>query len=407
MTLASLAATLPSEVPRALGADLRPEGDADSVTASEFVFLALGLVLGVAAGAALVEILRARPPAPREVRVTVSPDVVPRRRSATLADDAFGGIHAAEPARGGPADRRGDGLPVAPGVMDRRTPVRSGPEISATSAVLANQTIAALIGTEGVGEGRAELRRPLPISGGADPTLTALRASAAASAAGANRPSTATALLDAPTGSADDVASSAPSAPSAQDPPAAPDARPAPTGPCAESRRLADERCELAVRARAQAAAADEAQRAAQRAYDEHEAAAEHRGGRGRSPGRAASEGRRPGAVPRGPRGCEERARKSRPPPGTGCWTSTRINAESREAAATLKRERAAATAIGLKLERGALEADAARIAAEMAEGACLAAREALATCEEVGGRRRSRPHARDAITGPGLGIDR
>ena len=60
------------------------------------------------------------------------------------------------------------------------------------------------------------------------------------------------------------------------------------------------------------------------------------------------------------------------------------INAEAREAAALLSRERAAATAIGLKLERGAVEADAARIAAEMAEGACLAAREALAACEEA-----------------------
>ena len=35
------------------------------VSASEFAFLALGLVLGVATGAALIEVLRARPPAPR------------------------------------------------------------------------------------------------------------------------------------------------------------------------------------------------------------------------------------------------------------------------------------------------------------------------------------------------------
>jgi hypothetical protein len=353
------------------------------VTASEFVFLALGLVLGVAAGAALVEILRARPPAPREVRVTVSPDVVPRRRSATLADDAFAGIRAAEPARGGPADRRGDSLAVAPDIMDRRTPVRSGPEVSATPAVLTSQTIAALIGTEGVGEGRAELRRPLPISGGADPTLTALRASAAAGAANALRTSTATALLDAPTGSADDAASFAPSARSAQDPPTIPDARPAPTGPCAESRRLADERCELAVRARAQAAAADEAHRAAQRAYDEHEAAAE-----------TAAAAADPRAVRRAKDDAQARFRAGR----AGARNSEEveaaardwllevnaINAESREATTTLSRERAAATAIGLHLERGAVEADAARIAAEMAEGACLAAREALAACEEA-----------------------
>ena len=71
--------------------------------ASEFAFLALGLVFGVASGAALVMVLGSRPPV-REVRLTVSHDAVPRR-SATLSSDAFL-ASAAEPARGGPADRR-------------------------------------------------------------------------------------------------------------------------------------------------------------------------------------------------------------------------------------------------------------------------------------------------------------
>ena len=43
---------------------------------------------------------------------------------------------------------------------------------------------------------------------------------------------------------------------------------------CADERRIADERCELATRARAQAEAAADALRLAQRAYDAHEAAA-------------------------------------------------------------------------------------------------------------------------------------
>jgi hypothetical protein len=59
------------------------------VTVSEFTFLALGLGLGVASGVALIEIIRARPPARGEVRLTVAQDAVPRRRPATLADDAF------------------------------------------------------------------------------------------------------------------------------------------------------------------------------------------------------------------------------------------------------------------------------------------------------------------------------
>lgn len=337
------------------------------MTASEFVFLALGLVLGVAAGAALVEILRARPPAPREVRVTVAPDAVPRRRSTTLAGDAFAGIAVAEPARGGPADRRGDIAGIAPGVMDRRTPVRSwGP--------------AKAIGTDGVGEGRivpVPARRPLPISGGADPTLTAFRASAVASEAAAQRSQTATALLDAPTGSADDVASSAPSAPSA------PGARPASSGPCAEPRRLADERCELAVRARAQASVAEETHRSAQRAYDQHEAAAE-----------TAAAGADPRAVRRAKDDAQARFRDGR----TNALTAesveaaarewlleiNAINGDAREAAATLAREHEAANAIALNLERLAVEADAARIAAETAEAVCLAARETLAACEEA-----------------------
>ncbi len=72
------------------------------MTASEFAFLALGLVLGVASGSAIVVVLGSRPPA-REVRLTVGHDAVPRR-AATLSSDAFTAHH--EPARGGPADRR-------------------------------------------------------------------------------------------------------------------------------------------------------------------------------------------------------------------------------------------------------------------------------------------------------------
>jgi hypothetical protein len=349
------------------------------VTASEFVFLALGLVLGVAAGAALVEILRARPTAQREVRVTVAPDVVPRRRSATLADDAFAGIQAAEPARGGPADRRGDAPAIAPGHFERRTPVRSDLATTSQSSGISSQVLAALIGTDGVGEGVA--RRPLPISGGADPTLTAIRAAAVASAAteaaAALHAQTATAVLDSPAASADDVASSAPSAPTA------PEVRPIPTGPCAEPRLLADERCELAVRARAQAGVADEAHRSAQRAYDQHEATAD-----------AAAAAADPRAVRRAKDDAQARFRAGRGSAVTSeeveaaarDWLLqiNAINGEAREASATFEKERAAAIAIAANLERLAVLADGARIAAEAAEAACLAAREALATCEEA-----------------------
>ncbi len=54
----------------------------------------------------------------------------------------------------------------------------------------------------------------------------------------------------------------------------APADAPASTERCADERRIADERCELATRARARADAAADALRLAQRAYDTHEAAA-------------------------------------------------------------------------------------------------------------------------------------
>src|SRR3954466_6241994 len=106
--------------------------DADGVTASEFSFLALGLVLGLVSGAAIIEFVRARPPAPREVRLTVAHDAVPRRWS-PLADDAFA-LAGPEPARGGPADRRLLGSPLPAGARDRRTRVRLSPAAATAAA---------------------------------------------------------------------------------------------------------------------------------------------------------------------------------------------------------------------------------------------------------------------------------
>ena len=83
------------------------------MTVSEFTFLALGLVLGLASGIALVEVIRARPPARPEVHVTVAQDAIPRRRPVTLSDEAFVAV-GPEPARGGPADRREIDTPLPP-----------------------------------------------------------------------------------------------------------------------------------------------------------------------------------------------------------------------------------------------------------------------------------------------------
>ncbi len=74
------------------------------MTVSELAFMALGLLLGTAGGAALIAFVGTRLPR-REIRVTVTRDALPRR-SETLSQDAFV-TSPGEPARGGPGDRRG------------------------------------------------------------------------------------------------------------------------------------------------------------------------------------------------------------------------------------------------------------------------------------------------------------
>jgi hypothetical protein len=365
------------------------------VTSSEFAFLAIGLVLGLASGAALIEFIRARPPVPREVRVTVAPDAVPRRRPATLADDAFA-VARPEPARGGPADRRSSDAAIPAGIPDRRTAVRFGGPMLAT--------VGAFGGGVAVGPGRVDSG-----AGGAShgdigrttssPTRAPERddrpdaTSDPALRLGVPLALTAVAVLERPVAAAegradadaDRVASlSAGSGGSTGGTGTTPSAGTAPvdTERCAEERRLAEERCELATRARAQANAAVEALRAAQRSYDEHEAAASAADGRADARAvHAAKEAAQAGfrnavAVATTSDALEAAARD---------WLTeiNRINNEAREARTRADREHAAARTIGGSLERLSLEADAARIGSENAEAACLAARVAVAECDE------------------------
>jgi len=350
------------------------------VTVSEFTFLALGLVLGLASGIALVEIIRARPPVRREVRLTVAQDAIPRRRPATLADDAFVAV-GPEPARGGPADRREMDQVVSPVTPDRRTNVQSGgprpglggppgvavPVVPEPGPAFRIQPLdparpsgprAALVG--------------ITVSSGEDPTITALRASIVAAAAQADpaalpaRRETAVGLLDPPQPATSADAVAAPGA----------------TERCAEERRVAAERCELATRARARAEEAANALRLAQREYDSLEAAAEDAAQRGdpRAIRAAKEEAQRAfRAASRAAANAEAVEAAARD------WLReiNRINAEAREAVAAAARERAAASAVGATLERLGLEADAARIGADTAEAACVAARAAVAECDE------------------------
>ncbi|HEY2917049.1 MAG TPA: hypothetical protein VGI98_07540 [Candidatus Limnocylindrales bacterium] len=97
------------------------------MTPNEFAFLALGLLLGIATGAAIVVVLRSKPPT-HDIRVTVTRDAIPRRAS-TLATDVLHGT-ADGPAPGGPGDRRlvdRDGAGHRTGVHPDGLPVVASP----------------------------------------------------------------------------------------------------------------------------------------------------------------------------------------------------------------------------------------------------------------------------------------
>ncbi|HEX5013620.1 MAG TPA: hypothetical protein VFV72_05600 [Candidatus Limnocylindrales bacterium] len=396
------------------------------MSASEFAFLALGLVLGAASGAALVEVLRSRPPTRREVRVTVAPNSIPRRASTLTDTDPVD----RGPARGGPADRRwvdrdmppADAaettyvtspvppdlppidatparVPVAvgpPAAEPRdRTPVPSGPSMSPFRISAAGGAAGAAIALSGS-------RSPIGISIARepDPMVAALRATAASTAVAAmrrggrkaaggdsptderGRAGVAVAAAKTKSGPAADGAGGAVDA-SATAPDDPGSGGGAPDDTCAEQRRVADERCEIATRAREGAAAAAETLRASQRTYDdlinrsEIEAAA---------------------ADPRAVREAKEAAQRTfRHARSMGRthddveaaardWLTeiNRINLATRESTAAAERNRKAAAEIAPSLERLAVEADAARISAEVAEEACVAAREAVAACQEA-----------------------
>ena len=381
------------------------------MTASEFAFLALGLMLGLATGAALIEVLRSRPPAPREVRLTVTPDSVPRRSSTlatAVAPTTFG------PARGGPADRGNwDGDPnddlfaVAPGAI-AATITTAG----ATAMVDASVGTAGGIGTTTVrtpvpsGRVPGDVRPPAPkarplvgiaIEPEPDPVLAALRATPAAvgvTAAGA----TVTALQDDGVPRAGSPESDSPSSMGNPTPPGAvPEAV---AGPCSEERRIAEERCAVAERLGSQAEAVAANLREAQRSYDDSQTRAARAAERADPRAlRAAKETaqhvfRAASSAARSPEAVEAAAR---------AWLQeiNKINQSAREAVITLRREQETVNGLVTVIERLSVEADAARINAESAREACLHAREAVATCEEAALRGEVEPHVTAPLPSP------
>lgn len=155
------------------------------MTAGEFAFLAIGLLLGVGVGSAAIQVFRSRPPA-HQVRVTVAPNSIPSRRSATLSESAPVD-EMTGPARGGPADRRnadripssedheraGVGIPTMGGdrrlrIGRQRTPVLSPAGIERVAIHPS--------GIEPVSPARLAAAVGIPITPEPDPEMDFLRA---------------------------------------------------------------------------------------------------------------------------------------------------------------------------------------------------------------------------------------
>jgi hypothetical protein len=369
------------------------------VTASEFAFLALGLLVGVASGIALVVVLRAPSPSTGHVRVTVSPNTIPSRRSATVAD--AGMDPDPRPARGGPGDRRwtdrdmpataheASSPPTAP--PHNRTPVPTAPLVAAPL-----QLAAAGPGGPPIAMGGDRPSVGISIAREPDPMVASLRAGAPARAAADQATGSAAAaagnvatMTRAPAASAEaptPVASGPGDGGGSTDTPVATGTAagdPVATGPCAEERRTADERCAVATRAREGAGVALEALRASQRAYDDHVNRAEAEAAVAdpravRAAKEAAQQAFRHARSAGRTRDAVEAAARD--------WLAeiNRINQATRDASGRAEKHRVAANEIVAGLERLSVEADAARISAESAEEACVAAREAVAACQEA-----------------------
>lgn len=352
------------------------------MTGSEFVFLALGLALGVATGAAIVEVLRARAPAPREVRVTVAPGSVPGR-AVTLATDPFAaGMDG--PAAFGPGDRREHDRPTADPSHPTRTsvqeagapqgPVYAGipvrPEPDPLLRVLRSTHMTAATTTARAGE---PVAATVPAGRTATPGARPVPPIAAAPETGAGGAAVA----------AHTERTLAPAAAGVDRPAPSPVPSPPDGGPCEELRSVAEDRCAVARRAREGAETAQQSLHDAQRAYDEHVNQAE-----------AAAERADPRAIRAAKEEAQARYRAAHGAASTRealeaaarDWLAeiNRINAAARDGATRADRERAAANALVPVIERLGVEADAARISAEAAEQACMIARQAVADCEEA-----------------------
>ncbi len=371
---------------------------------SEIAFLALGLVLGGALGAAFLVVGRARPAHRREVRITIVPNSIGARRSVTLADPTATWSRPSPP--GSPDDaawpNRAVAEPPMPAAALAAGPVPVAPLRTRVPSAPAWVSVTAV--AVPVGQRR-------PAAGLGRIALTASRNREQESGAAPHVRST-VAVLD--VGRADPVrlARSRQPVPDPRphlvptsvgipiDP--EPDARvrmasaersgkaaPSqgfPSGsvdPCAPVRTLSEERCAEAMASREAARAAGDAMRRAQREVDalreRIDRAQETSDPRAIDAAKAALHATFREANARAKTAEEAEAAARR-------WLSG-IDRANTDARAALRSGESGAAALREQLpelERLAGAAHAARITAETAEEACRTAREVLARCEEA-----------------------
>jgi hypothetical protein len=344
------------------------------VSPSEIAFLALGLVFGGAAGAAIAQSARMRPAPRRQVRLTIAPNAIPARRSSTVAfpgglatqgrlpgsPDA-GAWPENRPAPGSDAGAAGHG--GAWSASHDRTPVRS--TSVPLTPVMAFATAAAPVAVleDARGDRHARTRRA---GGSLRPTLTAAAVAVMATPARTTVPIRASGT------------------PPQQDPTeSSPVSAVAEVDECAGTRRVVEERCALAGVAREHAREAADALRAAQRDYDILREQVE-RAQTLADPRHVAAEKERLHAAFRaasehapGPDETESAAR-------TWLTEINNLNNAVRDALRVVETGTAALRGQLGGLRKLTAEADASRIAAENAESGCQGAREELAACEEA-----------------------
>ncbi|HEY8167204.1 MAG TPA: hypothetical protein VIF84_00680 [Candidatus Limnocylindrales bacterium] len=317
----------------------------------EILFLVLGLCIGIAVGAALLDLTRARP-APREVRLTITRNALPVRDATVVTSTDLVARPTPSPApvmAAAVIDDPRVPFEVARGVDPSYAAIRRThePVLAGVTAMAAADTPTS--GTAGGAEGR------IGVAMGDDSGPEAGEATA-------------------PDGQAAATAGGAPTAGGAA-------AAASESDPCGQPRRLTDERCAVAASAREQAEAAAASLRLARRSYDEVVHRIEE--AQARVDPRAVTEAKE--AARHTFRDARDHAlSRSDLEHAASTWLNeiNRVNLEVRDATMLIAREQGDAATLLASIERQALAADAARITAEAAGEACQEARAALAACE-------------------------